>query len=222
MKKNHKTKITLSMLRKSIYSAVVSDALDALGYTHQSPRVSLLPLTGSLKLVGRCKTTLWGNMAHKDPEPYKLELQAIDSCQTDDVLITAADGSMRSGVWGELLSTAARNSGCVGAIIDGAMRDVAKVRDMGFAVFARGTCVYDSMNRQRVVDVDQPVEIEGVRFCSGDLVIADEDGVVVVPQEVEEEAIQRAWEKIHAENITRDAIKKGMKATAAYEKYGVL
>jgi 4-hydroxy-4-methyl-2-oxoglutarate aldolase len=67
-----------------------------------------------------------------------------------------------------------------------------------------------------------PVDIDGVTFTPGDLVIADVDGIVVVPQSVEKEAIQNAWEKVNAENITRDAIRGGMKATEAYRKYGVL
>jgi len=82
--------------------------------------------------------------------------------------------------------------------------------------------VYDSLHRQRVVDVDVAVEIDGVPFHPGELVFADEDGVVVVPKAVEREAIRRAWEKVHAENAVRDAIRGGMKATAAFEKYGVL
>ncbi len=179
-------------------------------------------MTGCEKLVGRCKTTLWADMAHKDPRPYDLELKAVDGCKPDDVLIAAAGGSMRSGIWGELLSTASHNSGCIGVIVDGAVRDVAKMTAMGFACFARGTCIYDSQNRQRVIDVDVSVEIDGVTFSPGDLVLADVDGVVVVPQAVEKEAIRAAWDKAHAENITRDAIKAGMKAVAAYEKYGVL
>ncbi len=219
---NAPTTITLPMMRESLYSAVVCDALDGLGFRNQSPRVPLPPLTTDAVLVGRCRTTLWVTMYHVDPAPYELELKAVDACQPDDVLIAAAGGSMHSGIWGELLSTAARNSGCVGAIVDGAVRDVAKMRAMRFPVFARGRCVYDSQNRQRVVDVDVEVEIDGVRFASGDLVIADEDGVVVVPQEVEAEAIAAAWKKVHDENVTRDAIKEGMKATDAYRKYGVL
>ena len=215
-------KITLEMMRSSFYSAVVSDALDALGYPRQSPRVSLAPLTTESVLVGYCKTTLWEEMQGKDPSPYELELQAVDECQPDDVLIAAAEGSMRSGIWGELLSTAAGNRGCIGAIVDGAVRDVEKMTAMGFAVFARGTSVYDSQDRQRVSAIDVPVEIDGVRFSSGDLVIADRDGVVVVPAEVHEQAVQAAWEKVHAENVTRDAIRDGMKATDAYRKYGVL
>lgn len=214
--------ITLSMMRDSLYSAVVSDALDGLGYKRQSPRLPFRPFTTSQLLVGRCKTTLWVDMAHVDSRPYELELKAVDDCQPDDVLIAAAGGSVRSGIWGELLTTAALNRGSVGAIIDGAIRDVSKIRDMQFPVFARETCVYDSLNRQRVVDVDVPVELDGVPFHPGDLVFADEDGVVVVPQIIEHEAVRRAWEKVHAENVVRDAIRNGLKAADAFARYGVL
>ena len=214
--------ITLPMMRENLYSAVVSDALDGMGFKNQSPRLQFTPYTGTKLLVGRCKTTLWVDMAHVDPRPYELELQAVDACQPDDVLIAAAGGSIRSGIWGELLTTAARNRGCVGAVVDGAIRDVAKIRPMNFPVYARATCVYDSLNRQRVVDVDIPVEIDGVTFGPGCLVFSDEDGVVVVPREVEAEAIQRAWDKVHAENVVRDSIRDGMKAVDAFAKYGVL
>lgn len=214
--------ITLPQMREKLYSAVVCDALDKLGFRHQSPRVPLRPLTVPGVLVGRCKTTLWADMAHEDTRPYELELQAVDTCQPDDIIIAAAGGSMRSGLWGELLSTAARRSGCAGAIVDGAVRDVRKMAEMPFAVFARGTTPYDSLNRNRVIDVDVPVEIDGVRFAPGDLVIADIDGIVVVPRTVEAEAITAAWEKVNAENIVRDAIAGGMTAGDAFKKYGVL
>jgi len=214
--------ITISMMRQKLYSAVVSDALDAMGWRRQSPRLPLLPMTGIPMLVGRCRTTLWADMAHEDPRPYELELAAVDGCRPDDVLICAAGGSMRSGIWGELLSTAARNSGCAGAIVDGAVRDIARMTAMEFAVFARGACVYDSLHRQRVVDLDVPVELDGVRFSPGDLVIADSDGVVVVPREIEHAAIRRAWEKVHAEDRTREEIRAGAKAADVFAKYGIL
>ena len=215
--------ITLEMMRQSLTAAVVSDALDGLGHRRHSPTIPLRPMTvWDRVLVGRCRTTLWADMAHPDPKPYELELQAVDACQPDDVLICAANGSNRSGIWGELLSTAARNRGCIGAIVDGMVRDVRQMSKMGFAVWSLGTNLLDSLHRQRVIDVDVPVEIGGIEFRSGDLVIADVDGVVVVPREMETEAIRRAWEKVHAENITRDAIRGGMLAGEAYRKYGVL
>ena len=214
--------ITLQMMRESLYTAVVCDVLDALGYRHQSPRVQLQPYTTRDTLVGRCKTTQCTDIAYDETKPYENELAAVDGCKPDDVLIAAAGGSMRAGIWGELLSTGARNCGCVGAIIDGAIRDVRQMRAMGFPVWARGTCVYDDKNRQCVIEIDVPVEIDGVRFLPGNLVLADEDGVVVVPAEVEDEAVRRAWEKVHAESVSHNAIKAGMKLTEAWEKYGVL
>src|SRR5688500_1376027 len=157
------TQITLEQMRRELYSAVVSDALAGMGHKQQSPRIALPPLTGIERIIGRCRTTLWVDMAHADPVPYELELQVVDACGPDDVLICAAGGSMRSGIWGELLSTAARNSGCVGAIVDGAGRDVAKMRARKLPVCARGTCVYDSQEGQRAAGGDLEVESRGGR-----------------------------------------------------------
>jgi len=214
--------LTFGQIRESLYSAVVCDALDSLGYTRQSPRVGLSAMTERRVLAGRCHTTLWADMYHVDPRPYDLELQAVDSCEPDSVLIAAAGGSMRSGIWGELLSTAAANRGCAGAIVDGAVRDITKMQAMGFLCYARGTCIYDSRDRQRVIDVGVPVEIDGVVFAPGDLVLADADGVVVIPQAVEARCLELAWEKVHAENKVRDEIRGGMLAADVFRKYGVL
>ena len=209
-------------LKEKLYVAVLSDVLDQLGYTHQCPRIPFNAYSGIPKLLGRCKTTLWADVFDVDQNPYEMELQAVDSCQPDDILICAAGGSTRSGIWGELLATAARNSGCAGVIVHGAVRDVDKMKEMGFPVFATSRNPYDSKNRQRVVDLDVTVEIDGVQFHPGDLVMVDEDGMVVIPQEVEEQVIAGALQKVDAENISRDAIKNGMKASEAYKKYGVL
>ena len=214
--------MNLPELEKKLYVAVISDVLDQMGYRQQATRSAFHPYTGTEKLLGRCKTTLWADVFDVDKNPYELELKAVDSCQPGDVLICAAGGSNRSGIWGELLSTAARNSGCVGVIVYGAVRDVAKMREMNFPVFATAKNVYDSQNRQKVIDVDVAVEIDGVVFNPGDLVMADEDGIVVIPNKIEKEVIEAALLKIDAENVTRDAIKNGMKATEAYQKYGVL
>lgn len=217
--------LTLSLhdIRRALSVALLCDALDAAGRTCQSPRIPLRPLTVKDGLLaGRAKTTLWADMAHEDPQPYQLELAAVDSCRPDDVLICAASGSDRSGIWGELLSTAARRAGCVGVIADGSVRDLAKMQSMRFPVFARATSPYDSRNRQRVIDYDVPVELGGVTVRPGDLVAADLDGIVIVPQDVEATVVRAAWEKAHAENLVRDAIAQGMSATEAFETWGVL
>jgi 4-hydroxy-4-methyl-2-oxoglutarate aldolase len=217
------TPLTLAMLREHLTVPLLCDALDAHGYSHQSPRLPIVPLTTDGRLLaGRAKTMLWADMAHEDPNPYALELAAIDSCQVDSVCVCAAAGSGRSGIWGELLTTAARNRGCIGVIVDGAVRDTARMRAMEFPVFARGTNPYDSRNRQRVIDFDIPVELDGVRVSPGDLIAADIDGIVIVPQAVEHVVLAAAWAKVHAENQVRDAIVRGMSATEAFRTFGVL
>ena len=216
-------KITLAMMREVLSVPLLCDALDSFGYARQSPRLPIVPITmPDVILIGRSKTSLWADMAHPDPEPYKLELAVVDSCRPDDILVCAASGSNRSGIWGELLTTASRNTGCVGVIVDGAVRDVAKMKAMQFPVFARGMNPYDSRDRQRVIDIDIPIELDGIRIQPGDLIAADIDGIIIVPQAVEEQVVRAAWKKAHVENEVRDAIRKGMSATKAFETFGVL
>ncbi|MFO1020075.1 MAG: hypothetical protein U0903_05190 [Planctomycetales bacterium] len=97
-------KLTLPMLREVLSVPLLCDSLDAAGYRHQAPRLPIGAVTlPDLFLLGRAKTTLWADMAHEDPEPYKLELAAVDSCRPDDVFVCAAAGSNRSGIWGTSL-----------------------------------------------------------------------------------------------------------------------
>ncbi|MEM6553580.1 MAG: RraA family protein [Planctomycetota bacterium] len=202
--------------------AAVADALDMVGLRSQCPRVPLPARSGVTRVLGRCRTTLWDDLEGTDPRPYELELEAVDSCQPGDVLIAAATGSHASGIWGELLSTAARNAGCVGVIVDGGVRDTAKMREMRFPCFARHLCPYDSQHRQRVIDYGCPVQIGETTFHNGDLVIADQDGVVVIPQDVEEQVIDLTIQKMDDENHARQAILNGMPAVEAYDRFGVL
>jgi 4-hydroxy-4-methyl-2-oxoglutarate aldolase len=214
--------ITLETVRKTLYVAVVADVLDTLGYRRQACSGILAAQTVEGLLAGRSKTTLWVDMYHEDPQPYDLELRAVDEVGPDEILVAAAGGSMRSGIWGELLSTAARNRGCAGAIVDGAVRDVRAMQRMEFPVYARGRSPYDSKDRQRVVDLDIPVEIDGVSVHPGEIILADADGLVVIPRQVEQEALRLAWEKVHAENEVREAIRQGMLAREAFDRYQVL
>ncbi len=213
----------LDKLRENLTVALICDALDAAGLREQSPCLPISPLTsGGRFMMGRAKTTLWEDIDYEDPNPYELELAAIDSCQLDDVIVCAAGGSLRSGVWGELLSGAAMNRGCSGVVVDGAVRDQEKMRQMKFAVHARGTSPYDSRNRQRVIGYDVAIDLGGVAVHPGDIIAADDDGIVVVPHAMQNEIILAAWNKATAENEVRIAVQGGMSATEAYQRFGVL
>ena len=105
-------------------------------------------------------------------------------------------GSIQNAPWGELLSTAAKARGGRGAVVDGLVRDVRKIEQLGFPVFARGIKPVDSKGRGMVIDYNVPVDCAGVLVSPGDLVVADYDGVIVVPAEVVPEVICMATEKV--------------------------
>lgn len=201
--------------------AVVLDALDAIGLRRQAI-LNIPPRTGVGTVVGRAKPLLWVDFAYDDPNTYALELAAVDSIRSHDLVLCATANSDRSGIWGELLTTAALQRGAAGIVTDGAVRDLARMDAMGFPVFARHLSPYDSMNRQKVVAFDVAVEIDGVAVAPGDVLVADRDGVAVVPQKVAPEILTAALAKVRAEDEFRDAVKAGMSLTEAYAKYKVL
>jgi len=85
-----RTPHTLETIQSKLYSAVISDALDGLGYRNQSPNIDFRPYTGIETLVGRCKTTLWADIHHEHPKPYEFELMAVDASQPGDIIIAAS------------------------------------------------------------------------------------------------------------------------------------
>lgn len=130
--------------------------------------------------------------------------------------------SGRIAPWGELLSTAARARGATGCLTDGLVRDTKAIRKMGFPVFNGGIAPLDSKGRGKVADIDVPIECAGVRVESGDLVVGDADGVVVVPQAVEREALSRALTKVEGENATRSELERGEKLCDVFARHGIL
>jgi regulator of RNase E activity RraA len=201
--------------------ALVLDALDEHGARRQALS-DIPPRTVPGVAVGRAKTLLWVDFAYDDPNTYALELAAVDSIARHDFVVCATAGSGRSGIWGELLTTAALQRGAAGIVTDGAVRDLARMEAMGFPVFARHLSPYDSMNRQKVVAFDVPVEIDGTAIAPADIVIADRDGIAVVPQALAEAVLAAALAKARAENRFRDAVKAGMSLTEAYARFKVL
>ena len=134
----------------------------------------------------------------------------------------ATGGSRNCAAWGEILTATARTRGAAGAVIDGYHRDTARVLEQTWPVFSRGSFAQDAGVRSRVIDFRCPVEIEGVRIAPRDLVFGDIDGVVIVPQAVEQEIIEKALEKARGEKVVRKAIEGGMSSTEAFRKFGIL
>jgi 4-hydroxy-4-methyl-2-oxoglutarate aldolase len=203
-----------------LYTPVVADVLDRLGYREQSLRAEIRPLTPGLTLAGFARTVETIPAPEPAPaEPYKGEMAAVDALGPGDVMVVS---TCNWSFWGELLSTAARYRGCRGVVIDGYTRDTRAIKAMGFPVFCRGIHPADSLGRLDVSEYDVPIKCGGVAVLANDLVLADDDGVVVVPHAVAEQALALAEQKVSGENLVRAKLAEGMSVAEAFRKYGVL
>jgi regulator of RNase E activity RraA len=137
-------------------------------------------------------------------------------------VLVAAGGSARAACWGELFSTAARARGARGTVIDGYCRDQRRIMGMGYPVWCRGGLPLDCKGRTAVTAWRQPAVVGGLLVQPGDLVVADVDGVVVVPAGLGPEVVQRAAQKAEKENGLRDALAQGSTLRDAYDRFGVL
>jgi regulator of RNase E activity RraA len=214
----------LEALRQHLFTAVLSDCLDAAGYRDQAMHARIRPLDESLVLCGRARTALYMDVydAPEGENPYELEIQLVDDLKADEVPVFACGASGRIAPWGELLSTAARARGAAGVVMDGLTRDVRAIRDMKLPVFAGGIGPLDSKGRGKIMAIDVPVEVAGARVAPGDLVFGDADGVVVVPRAVEDQVVAAALAKVAGENATRDALARGEKLADVFKRHGIL
>lgn len=205
-----------------LYAAVVVDVLDSLGYRHQSLAASIRPLTSRQRVAGRVFSARAETVDAIPEEPYKLEMAAVDALQGGDVLVCDVGDDRSCGFWGELLTTACMYKNVAGVVMSACTRDMWKIKDLDFPVFGIGYHPADSKGRTDIVAIDCPIMIGGVKTKSGDLILGDEDGVVIIPSEVEAETIRLSREKISGENTVRDELANGMPITEAFAKYGIL
>lgn len=120
------------------------------------------------------------------------------------------------------MSTAARARGAAGAVMDGCVRDIKAIRQMGFPVFHGGIAPLDTKGRAKVMAIDVPIECAGVAVASGDLVFGDADGLVVIPQAVERQVLDLAFDKLRREKSTLEELQRGDKLADVFARHGTL
>jgi 4-hydroxy-4-methyl-2-oxoglutarate aldolase len=211
-------------IRENLYVPAVCDVLDALGFRNQAMHQRLRPLDpNNCVIVGRARTFRWMETDYVVKEdPYGLEIDAMDSLRPGDVAVHSTDHAGTNAPWGELMSTVAKVRGAVGCVCDSQIRDCLRIIALRFPVFHRGICPVDSMGRGRVMAYDVPVKCGEVLVHPGDLLFADFDGVVVLPRDVEEEALRLAAEKVSKESASRAELKQGKSLREVYDRHGVL
>lgn len=126
------------------------------------------------------------------------------------ILVVDAKGYLAAGPWGEVMTTAARMAGCVGLVIDGAVRDADQIAALGFPVFARGLCIRGT-DKRGVGHIGKPIKVGGIVISEGDIVIGDTDGLVAIPSAALPEAVHKARERADKERSLMASIRSGEK-----------
>ena len=204
------------------FSAVIMDILDTLGLRVQCLEPDIRPLLPNMKAWGEAVTLYFETVTEVPRHPFKLEMETIDDLKEGQILVEQCNAVEMSAGWGGLLTTAAMCRNAAGVVTDGGVRDYHEIASLGFPTFSRGIRCCDSLGRMDAKDRDVPVICGGVRVWPGDLIFADVDGVVVVPQKAAEEVIIKAWEKVEKEDVTRRELRAGASLVETYAKYGVL
>ena len=186
---------------------------------HQRLR-PLLPDIKSCGFIGRAKTFEWIETDEIVADnPYGMEIEAMDSLKEGDVVVHSTDYNGTNAPWGELMSTIAKRKGVAGCVCDSQVRDCIKIIDMNFPVYYAGIRPLDSKGRGLVVRYDVPVKCGDVLVNPGDLVYADFDGIVVIPQSIEKKVFEMAREKVNSENHSRRELLEGRSLREVYDKY---
>lgn len=206
-----------------LYTGALTDVLDELGEPDRTLPPDLLPLRDGMRLAGPAFPVEGVPAVQLDRDASirgiltmlgEVTAHHVVVYQTHDKECTAAH-------LGELSVVALRARGCAGAVIDGGCRDIEEILGQEFPVFCRYTTPADAVPRWRIEHWNTPVTIGPVRVEPGDYVVADRDGIVVIPAALLDEVLDKAEEVVATENEIREAVREGVSPLEAYDRYGI-
>ena len=217
------------LMKKELYSAVIGDILDKMGYLHQFLPYRIQPVDLDMVVCGRAMPVLEADAFEElsdghNPimkKSFGLMLEALDDLKENEVYICTGSSPSYALV-GELMCTRMQILKSAGAVANGFHRDTKGILELNFPCFSYGRYAQDQGPRGKVIDFRVPIEIEGVRVNPGDIIFGDLDGVLVIPKAVEKEVILRSYEKATGEKMVAEAIRGGMAAKASFEKHGIM
>ncbi|MEY2957729.1 MAG: hypothetical protein RLZZ01_297 [Actinomycetota bacterium] len=205
-------------------TALLADVLDQLGHRTSFLGTGIMALAPSTRLAGpaltiRCEPSEPGR---REPGGDYHALFEVLAERHDEAVIVIAGAEHHSGLWGELLSTAAVARGITGVVVDGATRDLDGIAATGLRVFARGVSPLDSAGRQWFADHGGPVGIGDATIRSGDWIVGDDLGVIAVPAELCDTALELAEEKMAGESTVRRELRDGDDLRTVFDRHGIL
>lgn len=199
---------------RGLSTSAVSDALDRLGIPGQV--LGLRPVDRNFRVAGRAFTLRY--------QPVDVNGGTvgdyIDEVDPGRVVVLDNGGRLDATVWGDILTVVAHRRGLGGTVIDGVCRDSPRSLELGYPIFSRSTYMRTGKDRVQVAEMEAPVSIGGVRVRPGDVLLGDADGIVVVPQEKEDQVLAGALEIEQTEQAIRELVQKGNRLDEARRQHG--
>jgi 4-hydroxy-4-methyl-2-oxoglutarate aldolase len=194
----------------------IADAMDKVGT--RGAVIGIKPMYDCPKIIGRAvtiKITAAGAVASK----YHLGVRAIDAASAGDVIIIDNRGDLNNNCWGEILSMGSKMKGISGVVVDGAARDIDACREFGFPVYARGTVPITARGRIMEESFNEVIRVGDVQVSPGDVVMADINGVVIIPVAKLEEVLTAAEGLLDKELAMIEELKNGVPMLEVDQKY---
>ena len=201
------------------YTGAVYDVLRSKGLTAQTLPQEIRPLNVSQKIAGPVFTIEGKRNDTLDGHESLLKWCELLSKAPAETVLVCQPHDHSLAFMGELSSETLQYKRVLGYIVDGGCRDSAFIEALGFPVFCRYFTPIDVVGKWAATALGQPIQIGEVTISTGDFVLADRDGIVVIPGDIAEQVIQETEEVLQRENLVRKAILQGVDPVEAYLKY---
>lgn len=202
-----------------VYSAAINDVLREMGYLYQTLPTSLCALKDGMRLCGFAFTVKGSkNLTIENEMEQRAEM--LEEFTEASICVWDTSNDDESAQWGEVMTMATQRRGCVGAVIDGGIRDVDRLVNLNFPVFYKYRTSSGMLGRFRIIGYQIPVMIGSVVIDPGDVIIGDMDGVIVVPRAIAYDVLLRAEEIVENEREIKQMIVDGLSPRKVVENGG--
>lgn len=215
-------KYNLNEVKHSLYSGILCDVLDGLGHRNQAISNAIAGLTEDTVIFGPAFTSI-GTQVYSMPEnPLIAQTRVVDQLGEGEIYVLVTRGEYNCAVFGELFATAINQRKGAGVLLDAYARDIKQLKAMNFPLFYRGKNPQTSKGRCEINECQIPVVMDGVTINPGDYIFGDCDGVVIIPKELIEEVLDRAFALIKDEDRVRDGLLNGDSLEKVYLEIGAI
>lgn len=215
-------KYDVNELKYQLYSGILCDVMDGMGYRNQAISNKINPLNDETVIFGPAFTSIGTEVYSMPEDPLTAQCKVVDQLGEGEIYVLVTRGNYNCAVFGELFATAVKARKGAGVLLDGYARDLKALKEMDFPVFFRGKNPKTSKGRCEINECQIPVTMDGVTIRPGDYIFGDIDGTVIIPKEIADEVLEKALETIKKENVVRSILQNGGTLQQAYAENGAI